>query len=163
MGKTEEIYPSGKYKWKGTVDLKLFYKSLWGWLEDGGYGVVEKKYGERVKPFGKQIEFVWVATKKEGKYFKKQIDLDFFAIGVQDADVERDGKQLKLQKCELEVGFKAEITLNASDEWHDGFVHTVYKDHILKDKIDEEKIGLYDNVHDLVSEMKTFLELYHFS
>lgn len=160
MSETKEIYPSGKHKWKGNVDLKLFYKKIQKWLGEEDYDVLETSYGERIKPFGKQIEFVWTCTKEENSYFVKKIYLDFFTIGTNDVEVEREGKQLKLQKGELEIGFRAEIIFNASDEWHEGMVHTFYQNYIIGERIEEEKIKLYNDVHDLMSEMKTFLALY---
>lgn len=162
MSKLEEVYPSGKYKWKGSVDLKVLYKKIYEWLKDEEYVVYEKSYGVRLKPNGKQLEIVWEATKDESPYFLKRISLEFFGIGLNDVEVERDGKNLKLQKGELEVGFKAELVLNASDDWKEGFVHTLYEKYMIDEKIEEEKIELYKDLHDLVAEIKTFLALYHF-
>ncbi len=162
MSTTEVVYPSGKFKWKGTVDLKLLYVKIHDWLAEEEYSISEKSYGERIKPFGKQIEIIWEATKNEGSYFRKNISLEFFGIGFNDVEVERDGKSLKLQKGELEIGFKAEIVLNASDDWRKGAMHTLYAKYLINEQIDEEMIALYTDTHDLIAELKTFLALYHF-
>lgn len=163
MAKTDEIYPKAKFKWKGTCDLKLLYRNIKTWLEEEEYAVSEKSYGERVKPNGKQLEIVWEAGKEEGSYFAKKIYLEIFGLGISDVEVEREGKRLKLHSAELEISLRAEITLNASDEWHDGLAHTIYQDYIVKEKIDEEKINLYGDVHNLMDEIKAFLSLYSFS
>ncbi len=163
MTKTEEIYPKAKFKWKGTCDLKLLYSKIKTWIEEEEYAVSEKSYGERVKPNGKQLEIVWEARKEEGSYFQKKIFLEIFGIGISEVEVEREGKRLKLHSGELEISLHAEITLNASDDWHDGFVHTLYQDYIIKEKIDEEKINLYKDVHNFMDEVKAFLSLYSFT
>src|SRR3989338_1054980 len=74
MPKEDAIIRGAKIKYKGTFDFNLLYRKLREWLIREKYSDScesgEKKYSERIKPSGKQIEVVWSTSKgEEGGYF----------------------------------------------------------------------------------------------
>ncbi len=168
MSKEDVIIKEIKIKYKGIFDLSLLYKKLREWLMDTGFSDPiedgEKKYGERIKPNGKQIEIVWETSKKAEDYFKLKIDIRFFINGLTEAEVEREGKKIKLDNCELEMVFVSTLIRDADNKWeHDHpFMFKLYEKYIIKHKIEEFKIELYKATNRYVDEVKNFLNLYRF-
>ena len=117
----------------------------------------------RVKPFGKILEFEWGCKQDEGQYFRYEMSMKCFIIGANEVEVEKDGEKLKLTKSEIELTFNANLILNAHDKWSDdGFFKKLYEKYFIQDEIDHQKIELYKEIHDLMGEVKNFINLYHF-
>ena len=168
MPKEDSIIVDSKVKYKGTFDLKLLYKKIREWLLREGYSDPceggEKKYSERVKPGGKQIEFVWEAKKgEEAGYFDLNIKLSFFLNALNEVEIEKDGKKIKLDNGEIEVVFNSALVRNANDKWDEGgFMFKIYERYIIGDKIEHFKIELYKDSNKLIDEVKNFFSLYRF-
>lgn len=169
MVKEESIIRDSKVKYKGNFDLKLIYKKLREWLMREGYSDPceggEKKYGERVKPKGKQVEIVWEATKKEeAGYFIRSIKLSFFINELVEVEVEKDGRKIKLDSGEIEIGFNSSLLRNAgSPAWDEhSLMFRFYERFIIADKIEAFKIEVYKDTNKLMDEVKNFLNLYKF-
>ena len=169
MVKEDSIISDVKIKFKGNFDLKLLYKKLREWLKREGYsdpceGGGEKKYSERVKPEGKQLEILW-GTKKgaEAGYFSQEIDISFFLNGLKEVEVDNDGKKLKLESCEIEMKFNSKLVRNASKQWEEhSMMFKLYERFVVKYKIDEHKIQVYKDTNKLIDEVKSFFSLYRF-
>ena len=168
MPKEDSIIKGAKIKYKGTSDFKLLYKKVRDWLMREKYSDPceggEKKYAERIKPTGKQIEVVWNTSKKEeGGYFSLVIDVKFFVNNINEVDVEKDGKKIKLDNCEIEVEFSSKLVRNASKSWDENsFMFKIYERYIIPDKIEQFKIESYKDTNKLMDEVKNFLNLYRF-
>lgn len=168
MPKEDSIIKDSKVKYKGIIDLKLIYKKLREWLMREGYSDPcnegEKKYSERIKPTGKQMEIVWESKKKEEVgYFTLQIKIEFFINNLNEVEVEKDGRKIKLDSGEFEVKFSSNLIRNADGKWdEDSFMFKIYERFIIKDKIDQFKIVLYKDTNKLIDEVKNFFNLYRF-
>jgi len=164
MSEKEAIYSGAKIAWVGIIDLSLFYKKLQEWLKIKKYGSIsESRYVERVKPNGKQIEIVWKCQKKEkdNDYFNFIIDVKFLLIGVADAEIEKDGRKLKLSKIDATVEIESQLEKDAGDKWKDmGIWKKIYETYIIKQQIEEAKIDCYKDTSDLIEEIKKQFEMY---
>ncbi len=169
MPKEDSIISDSKIKYKGNFDLKLLYKKLREWLlreeysdpcSDGG----EKKYAERVKPGGKQVEIVWNTSKgEEGGYFSLQIKIEFFINNLNEIDADRNGRKIKLDSGEAEVKFSSILVRNADKKWNEkSLMFKIYERYIIRDKIEHFKIELYKDTNKLIDEVKNFFNLYRF-
>ena len=163
MSESNTIYDGAKLKFKGVYDLPLMYKKIYEWLQDEGFNINEKYYIEHVKPFGKIIEFEWECKQDEGEYFRYEMSMKCFIIGANDVETEKDGEKFKLTKSEIELTFNANLITNAHDRFGDDtFVKKMYEKYFIEDEIEHQKIELYTEVHDLMGEVKNFINLYHF-
>ncbi len=166
MPKEESIVDT-KLKHKGVFDLELIYNKLMKWLINEGYSDPvrsgEKKYAEKVKPNGKQVEILWESSKEEeGGFFLVKIKVSFYVTGLNEAEVESNGKMIKLDRASIEMRFSSSVTTNAKGEWDEtSFFYKIYKKYIVRDKIEEIKIECYKDTNDLISEVKSFLSLYN--
>jgi len=165
MSKEENVISDAKVKFRGLFDLNVVYANMNYWLVDIGYSEPkEDKYVEKVKPGGKDIEIVWVTGKDEDNgFFKFKIDIRFYATKVTEVESERDGNKLKLHKGDLWVYFNAKLVLNANNKWEEhGLMYKIYDKYIIRDKANQYKIELYDDVNKLIDELKNLLNLYNF-
>lgn len=162
MAEKEAIFSSTEIKWVGVIDLSVFYKKLREWLIIKKYkDIAETKYVEKIKPNGKTIEIVWKCTRKDVDYFNFVINIEFSFTGVSDAEVEKDGKRIKLSKVEAEVKISSEIIKDPKDDWKNKpYMRNLYEKYVIKHKIEEAKIECYKNTSDLIEELKNYFALY---
>lgn len=160
----EYVAKDVKIKWKGNFEMELVYKKIKQWFDSRGYSnFKELKYIERVKPNGKQLEIAWEAKKEVSDYFVNCIQLTFLVIGLNSVEVEKDGKKIKMHNAEIEMVFNAFLIKNANKKFtEETFMKKLYESYIIKDRIEEYKIEIYDNIYGLVNEVKLMLELYEF-
>lgn len=155
------IEKGAKIKWTGIFDLNDLYRKMKFWLEWNGYGNdknMEKSYIERIKPNGKQIEIKWLVENEVSNFCKACIEITFFAIGIESIQIEKEGKQIKTKKGDIELRFTSWLELDIKDN----LVDKIYKKYILKNEIEGYKIELYDDTMDLHDEVKSYLTLQQF-
>lgn len=168
MAKEDSIIKGAKIKYKGTFDFKLLYKKLREWLMREKYAdpceVGEKKYSEKIKPTGKQMEVVWSTSKKEeGGYFSLIMDIKLFVNNLNEVEVDKDGKKIKLDNCEIEMEFSSKLVRNPDGKWDENsFMFKAYERYIIADKIEQFKIDVYKDTNKLMDEVKSFLSLYRY-
>jgi len=165
MSKESVIFSGSKLGYKGLFDLSLIYKKLRLWLIDEGYNDPnEIKYVEMVKPEGKIIEFIWETSKtEENNYFKIKQKIKFNIIGLQEVEVEQEGKKIKLNNAEIEVSFDSSLVSNSDNSWQDeNLMHRLYQRFIIPDKIEHYKIEAYKNTTSIMDEIKNYFNLYKF-
>ena len=158
----KEIVAKGlKLKWTGVFDLNELYRKIKFWLEWKGYGNekdLEKLYVERIKPGGKQLEIRWEGVNEVSTNVKAVIEITFFVTGLQDVEVQKAGKTVKLKKGDIEMRFNAYLLLDIPS----GILGKVYKRFVLKKELDGYKIDLYDDLYDLHDEIRGYLTLQRF-
>lgn len=160
----EIIAKDVKIKRKGIFDMEYVYKKIKQWFDSRGYSdFKEIKYIERVKPNGKQLEIAWEAKKEVSDYFTNVIRLTFLVLGLNKVEIEKEGKKISMNDGDIELIFNAVLVKNAGEKFNeDGIIKKVYERYIIKDRIEEYKIEIYDNIYSLVNEVKLMLELYDF-
>jgi len=166
MPKEEVIIKDAKIKYRGTFDLALLYKSLTMWYGNSSYGasLKEIKYVEKVRPDGKQIEIVWELNKaEESGYFKIEQGIKFYITKLNEAEVEKDGQRIKLDKCDLELTFGSKVIINANKSWNENsFIFKIYERYFIGYRVEEIKIAAYKDTNKIMDEVKNFLNLYRF-
>ena len=168
MSKEEIIISGSKIKFKGTFDLSLFYDRLREWLMREKYSDPchggERKYAEKMKPNGKQVEILWESSRaSEAGYFKILIKVSFLVVGLNEVDVDKNGKKIKLDNGEIELIFNSSLIRNAEQGWDEGgLMFRLYERYIIKEKIEEHKIKAYKDTNLIIDEVKNFFNLYRF-
>lgn len=168
MPKEDVIISGSKIKFKGTFDLSIFYDKLRFWIMEEGYSnpcqAGERKYAEKIKPNGKQLEILWETSQGfESDYFKIVIKIGIFVVGLNEVEVDKAGKKIKLDNGEIEITFNTSLIRNADDSWNENsLMFRLYERYIIRDKIEEHKIMAYKTTNDLVDEVKNFFNLYRF-
>jgi len=167
MPKEEAIISDAKVKYKGPFDFLLLYKKLKEWFLREGYGDAfknEKKYAEKIKPNGKNIEIVWEMSRKEEQdYFEVKINISFFAVNLTEVEVEKNGKRIKLSNAEIEIKFDSKLVRNANNKWDENsLMFKFYEKYFAQDRIEFFRIECYQDTQNLIDETKNFFNLYRF-
>lgn len=150
-------------KKKGYWNYTDLYNFCFSWLKDNGYGVKENEYVEKLSDFGKEIQLKWEAGRKVTDYFKFVIKVEWHILGMNDAVIERDGKQEKTNKGEVKISISADLVKDYEDNWDKKplakFLRGIYDKYIIRTTIDNYEDTLKDDFKEYVSQVKSFLEL----
>lgn len=162
MSEKDTIY-KGKVKHSGIFDFSELYRFCYVWLDDEGYDITEKTYSEKVKPNGKEVEVKWYAKRKISDYFRFVIKADWRILRMNDAEVQKDGVKLKMNKGDLEIKFSAVLEKDYEHRWENTaflkFLRGVYNRYIIKGRIDAYEDKIFKEVDEYIAEVKSFLAL----
>ena len=165
---SHEVVKGLKVVYKGLFDMSDLYKEIKFWLDNKNYGdensdFKEETYVERLKGESKQIEVKWICEKEASDYSKNQITITFFVVGLSEAETDWKGKKIKTNQGEIEINISSNLITNASGKWENGsLMKKMYEKMIIKDRLEDEKIDLYNNTYKLHDTIKSFLELRQF-
>lgn len=152
-----------KLKHKGFFNFQDFYNFCYGWLRDEGYDVIESEYNEKITAGGKEIVLKWKAIKKVTDYFRNVIEINWRIIGLQDAEVERDGKKEKTNKGDLEMKFKGTLERDWEHRWESTptykFMRSIYDKYIVKSTTDQWEDKVIEKCVGFVDQIKAYLAL----
>lgn len=135
------------------------------WFDDHGYGVKEKKYVEKVKASGKEIEIKWECKRKVTDYFRFKIKIGYRILGLVEVEVQPQGggEKIKTNKGDVEIKVQAYLDKDYEGKWEATpfykFLRSVYEKYIIKSRVEEMEDKLTDEALDLVNNIKSFLLL----
>ena len=162
------VVPDLKIDWKGIFDFSDLYKKMKVWLlyegfVDEGENFIEAKYIERIKPFGKNIEAKWFGEKNVNEYVSYFISIEFTAIGLKDAEVNFEGRKIKMNSGQVILKIKGDIVLNRQGKYEkDSFIKRVHERRLFRKNIELYKEELAKKVTDFYTEVKAYLNLHQF-
>ena len=153
-----------KVKYAGYGDFKNIYSYAHDWLKGEQYSVTEEQYIEKVKGSAKDIEIMWIASKKITDYFKIDINFKWKILAMEDVEVEVDGKKKKMNKfAELGIEIKGVLVKDYANNWKKSattkFFKELYNKYIIPDRTNEMKLKVEKDVQDFKEEIKALLEL----
>lgn len=151
--------PSGlRIRHVGPIDLGAFYTWLQRWFDFNGYwkDANEKLYSEVIKPDGKKMEIQWQCKKTRTSYLTFVIDLNFLIVNLSDVEVPVQNKKIKMQRADYEFRVAAYIDKKEIP----GFIKRIYENLLIRQRIEDYKQELYEDVYKLQAEMKAYLDQY---
>ena len=111
----------------------------------------------------KPIEIEWDARKKISDYFKQKIKVKWHILGLNDAEVEVDGKKVKTNKGELKLTVDGILERDYEETWEKSptnkFLRGIYDKYIIKTTIDEYEDRLFLKANSFFEDTKAFLAL----
>lgn len=147
-------------------DIDELYKHAHDWLEWRKYSVTEKKYKENHKAGGREIEIKWECQRDIDEYSRFQLDVRWHLLGVNDVEVEHAGKNVKMQKGELNIFISAIIIFDYNEKWEQSpmmkFMKSFYEKYLYAGTVENLKNELWKEGWELYNEMKSFLNLYQY-
>lgn len=162
MAQKKDVYKA-TLKQVGYWKYTELYDMTFNWLRDHDYKIQEAKYDEKLSANGKEIIIKWIAKKKVTDYFKYQIKLDWHILGMKDAKVEIDGKEVKTNNGEVKIEFKGVIIKDYENRWEDKpfwkFLRGTYEKYVIRESIEEYENDLEDNVKEMIADTKAFLRI----
>ena len=165
MSERDTIVGGSEVKYNGVFDMPLLYRRINEWLLRARFAPFkEVKYVERVKPFGKIIDFTWKTSKKDlDEYVLLEMEIKFLLVGLTEVEVDSQNGKLKLNKADLQITFSSWMMRNNKKDWDDkSLFKRIYERYIIRDVLERLKISLYKDTETIVDETKNFLALYRF-
>ena len=151
-------------KYSGYGDFKNLYSYAHDWIKQEGYNLIEEKYVEKVKGSSKDLEIVWKASKPVSDYFKIEMDLKWRVLGLEDVEVEIDGKKKKMNKfIEVGIDIKGTLIKDYQNHWNKSattkFFKELYNKFVIPSRTQDMQEKVEKAVQDFKEEMKALLEL----
>jgi len=162
MVQKSEVYKH-VIKKKGFWNYTELYNFCFDWLQRENYHVVENEYIEKMSDFGKEVLLEWKAQRKVTDYFKNVIHVKWHILGMNSAEVERDGKKEKTNKGEVKITISADLVKDYEARWEDKplwkFLRGVYDKYIIRTTTEEYEDRLEDKATEYAGDVKALLDL----
>ncbi len=149
-------------KFQGVIDLNELYRQMKMWLEDEGFAkeaTVERRYVEKIKPNGKNIEILWQGGKTINDYISYTIKILFNLVGVNETEVQQDNVKRKLYKGNFQI-FIIGYVEEGSEKWDSlGPLTRLYRNLIEKKRLQNHIDDLYTYVYDFQEFIRKFINI----
>lgn len=160
----KDVILKEKLKYAGYGNFKDIYSYVHDYVRDQHYTVIEESYTEKVKGSAKDIEIMWKASKSITDYFKVEIDFKWKILGMEDVEVEIEGKKKKMNKfVELQIEMKGTLVKDYSNQWNKSattkFFKEVYNKYVIPGRTNDMKKKVEEDVQTFKEEIKALLEL----
>jgi len=145
----------GTIKHKGFFNFKDTYNFLYNFLTEYEYNLLEKKYSEKIKPNGKEIEVTWEAKRKITDYFRFFIKVEWYIIGMKE---EKEGNS-----GEMKIKITGYLEKDYEEKWEVApltrFLRDVYERYIIKRRMEKLEYRIIEEVDEAIAQLKSFLAL----
>jgi hypothetical protein len=165
---TEQTPVTGpaKVTFTGIFDLDEWYRLMYELFTTFGYEVNERKYKEKMKPQGKDIEMIWDCQRKVDDYTKFYIRVEVFGLAVKRVSVQKGGVEKNADKGTLEITFKSILITDYENRWETHpvlkFMKGMYDKYLYRPTFDHWKDKIYEEMYHIQNEVKAFFNLSRF-
>ncbi len=160
------LFEDIKIKQDSIFDFDELYKRLFSWFEVSDYDFHEKAYEKHDMGNGvDNLKIYWIATKEIDKYVKFVIEMNFFLIGLQKAEIEKEGVKIKTNKGTMEIRLSAYLIKDYDDKLKKrvgDYGRKVYEKFMIRHRLDDYEVRLSKETHLLMDEVKSFVAMHQF-
>lgn len=155
---------SSKVKYDGIFTLADFYKFCHEWLmEEGGLGIAENSYTEKLIGEAKDVIVKWTATREVTDYFKFELKIEFKVLGMTKVEVMRGNAKTSTNKGSVEIKVKGNLLRDYKGKFeisaYKKFARGIYEKWVISSRIDQMKDNLANLCNEFLSQSKAFLDL----
>ena len=162
MAEISPVY-EGKVVHAGIFDFKSFYGFLYDFFSYYQYLVIEKKYSEKIKAEGKDVEVEWLCLRKISDYFRFRVKVVIRIINMVTVEAQREAIKVKRDKGEMEVKFSSSLERDYEHKWESNpiskFLRGIYDKYVVKTRIEAYEDALASEVDEAIAQVKSFLAL----
>ncbi len=163
MGEADKIYGS-KVKFEGVFNFKDFYKFCYNWLiDETGLEIIEKKYSEKIKGAGKELDIEWNCNKKLSDYFKFDMKVEFKAIAMTDVEINKGGAKIKANKGEVSIKISSKIIRDYDGKFEvsptQKFIRSIYEKWVIRSRIEAVENKIIGDSDEFLGQAKAFLDI----
>ena len=153
--------------YEGLFNVSELYKLIDGWLRTKSYDKHELKNIEKVRPEGKFIEIELFPWKKLTDYAISLIRLRIIMTDIKEVEVEREGKKAKMNQGTVHMVFDGMLETDYEKRWESKpifyFLRAIVDKYIYRSYLDGYKQVIMQDVNQLHTQIKAFLNLYRYS
>src|SRR3989344_3633491 len=105
--------PKVDIKFKGLCDYEGLWRLIRNWMVQQGYTFQERVRKHKVpNPSGAEDEFEWYGTRIVNTYVQFRIEMYAHTWDVQDVDIVREGKKVRMQQARIQLELKGSVILD---------------------------------------------------
>lgn len=159
------LFQDIKIKQKSIFDFGELYKIVFRWFEVHGYDFHEKEYLKEEFPGrGENLQLFWEGKKQFDTYTSFVIEINFFVIGLTSVEIEKNGLKIKTNQGDMEIRMSAYLLKDPQDKWTKGplgkGMRALYEGFIARERLSNLETELYNESHQLIDEIKSFVSLH---
>jgi hypothetical protein len=153
-------------KYKGYFHLEELYKLIDHWTREKAYTKHELNNTEQVFKDGRFITLELEPYKKITDYAKYVIQIKMTAKEMKDVTVEKDGRRVALNDGTVELKLTGFLELDYEGRWEKKplfyFLRNVFDQFVFKTNTEVFEAGLVEEVNQIYSIVKGFLNLHRY-
>ena len=155
-----------RLKYEGLFDLFEFYKLIDNWFREKAFDKRELRNQEHVRPDGKYVELILMPWKKISDYARHVIRIELRVFNLKDVVIERDGNRIKANQGKVDIIIDGYLDTDHEDRWEQKpfyfFMRTLFDKFVYRTYSTQYEELLIENVSQLHTLMKSFLNLYKY-
>ncbi|HIH39099.1 TPA: hypothetical protein HA219_00010 [Candidatus Woesearchaeota archaeon] len=149
--------------YEGLFDAADFFKLIDDWFRQNGYDKNEIKHVERVTEKGKFIDIEIMPIKEISTYARFEVNVRIIIKNLIETKVKKNKQEFKINKGELFVSIDVFLATDVknrleSKPWQ-FFTRTLFNKYVNKDYINRMEKDVMNDVKNLHSELKAYLNL----
>jgi len=162
MAELSPVY-DGKIVHAGIFDFKEMYRFMYEWFRDFSYLILEKKYSEKIKADGKEVEYEWLCLRKISEDYRFRIKIVTRIIKMVTVEVQEGGVKFNRDKGEIEIKFWSYIERDWQNRWDQHpitkFLRGFYERYMLRGRMEFFEDKIKAEIDESMSQIKSFLSL----
>jgi len=162
MSELSPVY-GGKVVHAGIFEFKEFYRYMYEFWRDYQYLLIEKKYSEKIKAEGKDVEIEWVMLRKISDYFRFKIAVTTRVTKMVSVEVQEGGVKTSRDKGEIEIKFASWLEKDWDNKWEQNpitkFLRGMYDRYIIRSRAEFYEDKLKSELDEAMAQFKSFLAL----
>lgn len=153
-----------RIRYKGAFDLDGLYRVMRSWYEERKYHFFEKRYKEKTKPLGNEIEITWEGERALNDYVMNKVHVFMHLWDINAVEVVKNGKKKRLTRARMLIDVRAELVFDYMNQWEDTPVkrmwRTFYNYFLMREDI-KTVYGdkLWYNAQKMQQRIKQFLDM----
>ena len=167
MAERDFVVDHMRLSYEGIFNVTELYKLIDNWLREKGYDKKEKRMAEKVAKDGKFIEWEMEPWKKITDYARIVIKLRTIMTDIKEVDIEVDGSKVKMNQGKADFIFDGFLETDYENRWESKplyyFLRTLFDKYIFKPYTSGYYSNVIDDVNDLHTRIKSFLNLYRYT
>ena len=162
MSEKDSVY-RGKVVQKGVFNFKDVYEFLYDYLVEENYDVDEVKYVEKIQGDAKNLEIIWNCTKEVSDYFMYEITLTWGILGMKKVKVKKGKQEVVMDSGTVDIKFTGALIKDYENRWENNaflkFMRGLYDRYIIRSRIDVYGVKVWEEVHEVIAQAKSFLAI----
>jgi len=155
---------SSNIKYNGVLVFSEFYKFCHSWLlEELGLEIAEEKYAEKIEGDTKNIDIVWVCTKKLTDYFKFEMKVEFEIRKLAKIEITKGTAKIKADKGDIKVKVKGVLIRDYEGKFETNgflkFLRAIYEKYVIPSRIDQFEEKIIGDCDEFLNQGKAYLNL----
>ncbi|MBD3318942.1 hypothetical protein GF342_03450 [Candidatus Woesearchaeota archaeon] len=167
MAEKTKVADGETIEYEGIFKLAKFVQSIKEWLEEKGYGWIEKDHLETIGPEGKYIEAKIEGEKKAADYAKQILKIKLTFENIKDKIVDFHGEKSRYAVGKAKIKIDAHVKTDFEKRWKEDkpafyLLRLFFEKHIYSPYSKRLEDTVREDVNALKDHISNYLNLYKY-